>query len=144
MPEISDLPHINAALNGLSALTLCIGYYFIRQGERIKHRTCMIIALAISGLFLVTYVIYKANSGFARFGGEGLVRPIYFTILIVHVIGAIAIVPLVPITAYRALKGQFNRHRKIARWTFPIWLFVGISGVVVYIMAIQLYPYVPV
>ena len=144
MPEISDLPHINATLNGLSALVLSIGYYFIRRSERSKHRACMILALAISGAFLVTYVIYKANSGFAKFGGEGLIRPIYFTILIVHVLAAIAIVPLVPITVYRALKGQFDQHRKIARWTFPIWFFVGISGVVVYVMAIQLYPYVPI
>ena len=144
MPEISDLPHINATLNGLSALALCIGYYFIRRGERSKHRACMILALAISGAFLVTYLIYKANSGFAKFGGEGLIRPIYFTILIIHVLGAIAIVPLVPITVYRALKGQFDQHRKIARWTFPIWFFVGISGIVVYIMAVQLYPHVPI
>jgi putative membrane protein len=144
MPEISDLPHINATLNGLSALVLSIGYYFIRHSERSKHRACMILALAISGAFLITYIIYKINSGFAKFGGEGLIRPIYFTILIVHVLAAIAIVPLVPITVYRALKGQFDQHRKIAKWTFPIWFFVGISGVVVYVMAIQLYPYVPV
>ena len=144
MPEISDLPHINATLNGLSALVLCIGYYFIQRGERSKHRACMILALAISSAFLVTYLIYKANSGFAKFGGEGLIRPIYFTILIVHVLGAIAIVPLVPMTVYRALKGQFDQHRKIARWTFPIWFFVGISGVVVYVMAVQLYPYAPI
>ena len=144
MPEISDLPHINATLNGLSALVLCIGYYFIRRGERSKHRACMILALAISAAFLVTYLIYKANSGFAKFGGEGLIRPIYFTILIVHVLGAIAIVPLVPMTVYRALKDQFDQHRKIARWTFPVWFFVGISGVVVYVMAVQLYPYAPI
>ena len=144
MPEISDLPHINAALNGLSALILCAGYYSIRRGERMKHRGCMIAALVVSGVFLVTYLIYKANNGFAKFGGEGLIRPIYFSILLVHVACAIAIVPMVPITLYRALTGQFDRHRKIARWTFPIWFFVGISGVVVYIMAIHLYPHVQI
>ena len=144
MPEILDLPHINAALNGLSALILCVGYYFIRHGERTKHRACMIAALSVSAAFLVTYLIYKANSGFAKFGGEGFIRPIYFSILLVHVVCAIAIVPMVPITLYRALTGQFDRHRKIARWTFPIWFFVGISGVVVYIMAIHLYPHVQI
>ena len=144
MPEISDLPHINAALNGLSALILCVGYYFIRHGERTKHRACMIAALSVSAAFLVTYLIYKANSGFAKFGGEGFIRPIYFSILSVHVVCAIAIVPMVPITLYRALTGHFDRHRKIARWTFPIWFFVGISGVVVYIMAIHLYPHVQI
>lgn len=144
MLEITDLPHINATLNGLSALTLCVGYYYIRRGERLKHRACMIAALAISAAFLVTYLIYKANSGFAKFGGEGIIRPIYFSILIVHVIAAIAIVPLVPLTVFRALKGRFDQHRKIARWTFPVWVFVGVSGVVVYVMAIHLYPHVPI
>ena len=144
MLEITDLPHINATLNGLSALTLCVGYYYIRRGERLKHRACMIAALAISAAFLVTYLIYKANSGFAKFGGEGIIRPIYFSILIVHVIAAIAIVPLVPLTVFRALKGRFDQHRKIARWTFPIWVFVGVSGVVVYVMAIHLYSHVPI
>jgi len=144
MLEITDLPHINATLNGLSALTLFVGYYYIRRGERLKHRACMIAALAISAAFLVTYLIYKANSGFAKFGGEGIIRPIYFSILIVHVIAAIAIVPLVPLTVFRALKGRFDQHRKIARWTFPIWVFVGVSGVVVYVMAIQLFPHVPI
>jgi putative membrane protein len=98
----------------------------------------------VSAFFLVIYVIYKANSGFAKFGGEGLVRPIYFTILVAHIVGAIAIVPLVPATLYRALKGRFEDHRRLARWTWPIWMYVGISGVVVYIMAVHLYPHAAV
>jgi putative membrane protein len=91
----------------------------------------------------VTYLIYHFNSGLARFGGEGVIRPIYFSLLIAHVIGAIIITPLVPITLYRALTGQFARHRQLARWTWPLWMYVAISGVVVYVMTIHLYPYVP-
>ena len=101
----------------------------------------MITALVVSALFLVFYVIYKANSGFAKFGGEGWIRPVYFTILFVHVLGAIAITPLVPWTVYRALKGEFEGHRRLARWTWPLWIYVGVSGVVVYAMAVHLYPF---
>lgn len=139
--EVHDLPHVNAALNALSVVFLVAGYTFIRRGDWRRHRACMIAALAVSGAFLVTYVIYKANSGFAKFGGEGLVRPIYFTILIVHVMGAIALVPLVPVTVTRALRARFDRHRRIARITWPLWVYVGASGVVVYLMAVHLYPY---
>ena len=102
MFEIQDVTHINAALNALSVFFLVLGYWFIRAGEREKHKFCMLVAVTVSGLFLVGYVIYKLNSGFAKFGGEGIIRPIYFTLLAVHVIGAIAILPLVPLTLYRA------------------------------------------
>jgi putative membrane protein len=139
--DVSDLPHIIASLNGLSVVLLSLGYIFIRQGQWQRHRTCMISALCISGVFLVVYLYYKANSGFAKFGGTGWVRPVYFSILIAHIIGAIAIVPLVPLTVFRALKQQFDKHRKIARWTWPIWIYVGVSGVVVYIMTIHLFPH---
>lgn len=135
------LPHVNAALNALSVVFLVVGYTFIRRGDWRRHRACMLAALAVSGAFLVTYVIYKANSGFAKFGGEGLVRPIYFTILVVHVMGAIALVPLVPVTVTRALRARFDRHRRIARITWPLWVYVGVSGVVVYLMAVHLYPH---
>ncbi|MEX2450752.1 MAG: DUF420 domain-containing protein [Rhodospirillales bacterium] len=141
MPSINDLPHFIAALNGVSVIFLGFGYIFIRQGQWQKHRACMLGALAASAAFLVVYVIYKANSGFAKFGGSGWIRPVYFTILIVHVIGAIAILPLVPLTVYRALTQRFNLHRRIARWTWPLWMYVGISGVVVYVMAVHLFPY---
>lgn len=144
MVDVQDLTHVIAALNGATVICLGVGYAFIRRGDRRRHRAAMISALVVSALFLVVYVIYKANSGFARFGGEGAVRPVYFTLLVAHILGAIAIVPLVPMTLYRALKGRFADHRRLARWTWPIWMYVGVSGVVVYVMAVHLYPHVPV
>jgi len=144
MLDVQDLPHVIAALNGASVVCLGAGYRFIRMGDRRHHRWAMLSALVVSALFLVVYVIYKANSGFARFGGEGLMRPIYFTLLGAHILGAVAIVPLVPATLYRALKGRFAEHRRLARWTWPLWMYVGVSGVVVYVMAVHLYPHVPV
>ena len=143
MFEIQDIAHVNASLNALSVFFLLLGYKFIRAGNMEKHKLCMLTAVVISAFFLIGYVTYKLNSGFAKFGGEGIIRPMYFTLLIIHVIGAISIVPLVPLTLYRALTGNFDKHKRIARWTWPIWVFVGISGVVVYIMAIHLYPHVP-
>lgn len=141
--EIQDITHLNAALNALSVCFLLAGYYHIRKGAREKHKKCMLSAVAVSALFLVGYVIYKANSGFAKFGGEGLIRPIYFTLLAIHVAGAIAMLPMVPLTLYRALSGNFDKHKRLARWTWPIWVFVGVSGVVVYIMAVHIYPHAP-
>lgn len=141
MIQVADLPHVIAALNGASVIAIGTGFLFIRAGDRRRHRACMIAALVASAAFLVVYLTYKANSGFAKFGGEGAIRPVYFTILALHVVGAIAIVPMVPMTLWRALKGDFARHRKIARWTFPLWFYVGVSGVVVYVMAVHLYPY---
>ena len=139
--DIQDLSHAIAALNPLSAGFLAAGYAFIRRGDRRRHRLMMLSALAVSAFFLVVYVIYKLNSGFAKFGGEGLVRPLYFTILALHILGAIAIVPLVPLTVWRALSGAFEAHRRIARITWPVWMYVGVSGVVVYVMAIHLFPH---
>ena len=138
---VSDLPHVIASLNGLTVILLGLGYAFIRQGQWQRHRACMLSALGVSAAFLVVYLIYKANTGFAKFGGTGWVRPVYFSILIAHIIGAIAIVPLVPLTVFRALRQQFDKHRRIARWTWPIWMYVGISGVIVYLMAVHLFPY---
>jgi putative membrane protein len=103
----------------------------------------MLAAVGVSVAFLVTYLIYHFNSGLARFGGEGIVRPIYFTILLLHVVVAIVITPLVPVTLYRAVTGRFERHRRIARWTWPLWMYVAVSGVVVYVMTIHLYPHLP-
>ena len=139
--NVQDLTHVMAGLNGLSVLFLMAGYLFIRNGDRNKHRISMIAALSVSALFLVFYVVYKAHSGFAKFGGEGWIRPVYFTILAVHVLGAIAITPLVPWTVYLALKAEFERHRQLARWTWPLWMYVGVSGVVVYVMAVHLFPH---
>ncbi len=138
---VQDLSHAIAALNALTAGFLVAGYVFIRRGDRRRHRLMMLSALAVSAAFLVVYVIYKLNSGFAKFGGEGIVRPVYFTILALHIVGAIAIVPLVPITVWRAWREKFDAHRRLARITWPVWMYVGISGVVVYVMAVHMFPH---
>lgn len=136
----SILPHLNAALNATSFCLLIAGLFFILRGRVASHRACMLAALAVSGIFLVSYVVYHAQYGSMRFTGQGLVRPLYFSILITHVTLAAAIVPLVFITARRALRGDFARHRRIARWTYPLWLYVSATGVVVYFMLYRLYP----
>jgi len=138
---VSDLPHIIATLNGISVLFLTIAYVQIKQGYKENHKRAMIGALAASALFLVFYLYYKANSGFAKFGGEGLIRPFYFGLLITHVLGAIVITGMVPVTVWRAIKGDFERHRRIARYTWPLWMWVGLSGVAVYVMTVHLFPY---
>jgi uncharacterized membrane protein YozB (DUF420 family) len=137
--SISDLPALNATLNGLSAVCLVSGYTFIKRGERLIHQRCMIAALVLSSLFLVSYVVYHANAGSRPFPGQGIIRPIYFLILITHVVLAATVVPLALITATRGLRSQFDRHVRIARWTFPIWLYVSVTGVVIYLMLYQLY-----
>lgn len=136
----SVLPHLNAGLNGASFLLLLAGFYFISRRNMAAHRACMLGALAVSGLFLVSYVVYHYNYGSVRFAGQGFVRPVYFFILVTHVILAAAIVPLVVVTVRRALRGDFARHRRIARWTYPLWVYVSVTGVVVYLMLYQLYP----
>ena len=135
----SILPHLNAALNGASFLLLLAGFYQIRRGRVAAHRAFMVAALVVSCLFLVSYVAYHAQYGSVRFQGQGAVRPVYFFILITHVLLAAGIVPLVFVTARRALRGDFDRHRRIARWTYPLWLYVSITGVVVYLMLYHLY-----
>ena len=135
----SILPHLNAALNGASFLLLLAGFYQIRRGRVAAHRAFMVSALVVSGLFLVSYVVYHAQYGSVRFAGRGLVRPVYFLILVTHVVLAAAIVPLVFVTARRALRRDFERHRRIARWTYPLWLYVSVTGVVVYLMLYHLY-----
>lgn len=137
---ISYLPHVNACLNGTSALLLFTGYTFIRQRNVAAHRACQIAALCISVVFLASYVTYHFNHGATRFQGTGLVRPIYFTILTTHTILATVIVPLVILTFYRAFRNDFTRHRRIARVTLPLWLYVSITGVIVYLMLYQIYP----
>ncbi len=143
MLAVNDLPHVIALTNVATAVCLTVGYAMIRRGDIRRHRLAMLAALACSAAFLVVYVLYKANSGFAKFGGVGVIRPVYFTILTIHVLGAIAIVPLVPMLVARALRGRFEEHRQLARWTWPVWIFVAVSGVVVYVMAVHLFPYAP-
>src|ERR1044072_5734178 len=135
----SVLPHLNAALNATSFLLLVAAFYQIRRGNVQAHRRLMLAALARSGIFLISYVVYHAQYGSVRFTGQGVARAVYFLILITHVILAAAIVPLVIITLRRALAGDFARHRRIARWTYPLWLSVSVTGVVVYLMLSHLY-----
>ena len=134
------LPHLNACLNGTSAILLFSGWRFIKAHNVAAHRACQISALIVSLLFLASYLTYHYYHGTTRFPGTGLARPIYFTILTSHTILAIVIVPFVALTFYRALRGDFVRHRRIARITLPLWLYVSITGVIVYLMLYQIYP----
>ncbi len=136
----SVLPHLNAALNALSFVFLLAGFYFIRRRRVRAHISSMAAALAVSTLFLVSYVTYHYSYGSVKFTGTGLVRPFYFTVLITHIILAAAIVPLVAVTLRLALRGEYARHRRVARWTYPLWLYVSVTGVVVYLMLYRLYP----
>jgi len=131
---LSDLPGVNAALNTASALLLATGYLFIRKGRVALHRLCMLSALLTSTVFLTSYLIYHYNVGSVPFRGQGSIRAVYFTILISHTILATAIVPLVLITVTRAFKENFERHKRIARWTLPLWFYVSVTGVIVYWM----------
>ncbi len=141
MPEyVPLLPHLNAALNTTSALLLLAGFRFIRLGRIQSHRNCQVTAVISSTLFLISYLTYHYYHGASRFAGQGIVRPVYFTILITHTILAIVIVPLILVTLYRATRGDFIRHRRIARWTLPLWLYVSVTGVIVYLMLYQIYP----
>jgi putative membrane protein len=136
----SVLPHLNAALNTSTFVLLTSGYFFIRRKRVIAHRNCQIAALTVSVLFLISYLTYHYHHGATRFAGQGIARPIYFTILTTHTILAAVIVPFVIITVRRAKRGDFQRHKRIARVTLPMWLYVSITGVVVYLMLYHLYP----
>lgn len=141
MPDyISYLPHLNALLNSTSAILLIAGYFFIRSNFVRRHRNCQIAAVATSTIFLISYLTYHYYHGDTRFLGQGIVRPFYFAILITHVVLAIVIVPLVWITVYRAARADFDRHKRIARWTLPLWLYVSVTGVIVYLMLYHIYP----
>jgi uncharacterized membrane protein YozB (DUF420 family) len=137
--QISDLPAVNASLNALASVFLVIGYILIRNGRRDAHKRCMLMALTTSALFLTSYVIYHANAGSVPFPGVGAVRIVYFAVLIPHVILAATILPLALVTTARGLRGDFGRHVRIARWTLPLWLYVSVTGVIVYLMLYQLY-----
>jgi uncharacterized membrane protein YozB (DUF420 family) len=140
--SISFLPTLNAILNATSGILIVIGFRFIRRGRIAAHRACMIGAVTSSTLFLISYVVYHVGfkAGVTRFTGTGWVRPLYFAILVSHTILAVVIVPFVIVTLTRALRGQFLRHRAVARWTFPMWLYVSITGVVVYLMLYHIFP----
>jgi len=132
--QYAIFPQINATLNGASAVLLLIGRNFIKHGRMPAHRATMIAALVSSSLFLTSYLYYHWHVGSVRFQGQGWSRPVYFSILISHTILAVVIVPMVIITLSRALRGRFDRHRAIARWTFPLWMYVSVTGVIVYFM----------
>ena len=134
---VHDLPAVNATLNAISAVLLCIAFVFIRQRRIEAHRRTMLTAFATSSLFLVCYIVYHAQVGSVRFTRQGFVRPLYFTILITHVSLAAAVLPLAIVTLSRALKARFDRHSAIARWTLPIWLYVSVTGVLVYVLLYQ-------
>jgi len=138
MPAVSDLPLVNATLNATATAFLVAGWRFIRRGDRTAHRACMLAALACSALFLASYLVYHANVGSRPYTGTGLLRPVYFLVLITHVVLAAAIVPLVVVTVARAWRGRFAAHRTVARWTLPLWLYVSVTGVVVYVMLYRL------
>jgi len=138
MLEISDLPLLNATLNALAGILLVSAYIMIRKGNITKHRALMLAAFSTSVLFLVSYVIYHVNVGSRAFTGTGVIRVVYFTILITHVVLAIAVVPMAVVTLRRGLRRDDLRHKAIARWTFPIWLYVSVTGVVVYGMLYML------
>lgn len=138
--DISAIPHVNAVLNSLTVVLLWVARSQVKAGNTEAHKKTMIATLAVSALFLALYVTYHFSGGFAKFGGEGLVRWVYFPILIIHVIGAVIIVPLVPMAVMYALKGQRDKHKKIVQFTWPLWFFVAVSGVVVYAMAQHLFP----
>ena len=137
--NVSDLPALNASLNGVATVFLAAGYLFIRRRQVTAHRASMLAAVAASALFLISYVIYHANAGSRPFTGTGPVRAVYFLILITHIVLAAAIVPMVLMTLARALRKRFDRHAAIARRTLPLWLYVSVTGVVIYLMLYRLY-----
>jgi uncharacterized membrane protein YozB (DUF420 family) len=134
---VHDLPAVNASLNALSGVLLLIGFLLVRSGRIAAHRRVMLAAFATSSLFLICYIVYHAQVGSVRFTRQGFVRPLYFTILITHVTLAAAVVPLAIVTLSRGLKARYPVHRRIARWTLPIWMYVSVTGVLVYILLYQ-------
>ena len=136
----SVLPHLNASLNATSGILLLAGFFFIRRRKITAHMACMVAALCVSTLFLVSYLIYHYNYGSVKFTGQGPVRHLYLAILLTHTVLATVIVPLIVLTLRRAVRGEYRLHRRIARWTYPLWLYVSVTGVVVYWMLYHLYP----
>jgi uncharacterized membrane protein YozB (DUF420 family) len=136
--DSTSLPALNATLNATSGVLLVIGYAMIRRKRVAAHKACMLSALCISAIFLGCYLYYHYRVGHVEYLGQGWIRPVYFTILISHILLAFSVVPLALTTAYRGLRNQLDRHRRLARWTLPIWLYVSITGVVIYFMLYQL------
>ena len=137
--DVSSLPLFHAVLNGSTAFFLILGFLFVRKGNLKLHKTSMLSAFALSSIFLVSYVIYHYSKESTAFGGEGMIRYVYFFILITHIILATAVVPLALFAIFRGLTNQIDKHKKIVRWAFPIWLYVAITGVLVYLFMIPYY-----
>jgi uncharacterized membrane protein YozB (DUF420 family) len=135
--DLSIFPPLNASLNGASGVLLLVGHTFIQRGKVAAHRACMLAALTCSTIFLACYLYYHFHAGLIRFHGQGWIRPVYFTLLLSHTILAVIVVPMVLVTLARALRSDFVRHRAIARWTYPIWLYVSVTGVIVYFFVYQ-------
>jgi putative membrane protein len=137
--SIYSLAPLNAILNSIATMLLLAGFYFIKQRNIRAHRRCMISAVCVSAVFLTSYLIFHYEVGDVLFTGQGWIRPVYFAILIPHVILAVTILPLALTTLYFGLKSNFTKHRRIARWTWPLWIYVSVTGVIVYLMLYQLY-----
>jgi putative membrane protein len=140
MNVIRELPHVLAVINAATIVVLLRAYSLIRARDREGHRRTMLVAIGLGVAFLAVYLVYHAFAGLAKFGGYGAIRPIYFTLLAVHVAMAFVVAVLVPVTFYNALKQRFATHKRLARFALPLWLFVAASGLVVYVMAVHLYP----
>ncbi|MDH5187653.1 MAG: DUF420 domain-containing protein [Rhodospirillaceae bacterium] len=147
MIELGTIPHINAVINAITVVVLLAARYFAKAGNENAHKKAMMVAFSLSALFLGFYLTYHFNSQLAKFGGEGIIRSVYFTLLIIHVIGAALIVPLVPIAAVRGIKAHSGdalmreKHKKIVAITWPLWTFVAFSGTIVYLMSFHIWPY---
>jgi uncharacterized membrane protein YozB (DUF420 family) len=139
---VHDIPASNAFFNGLAGVFLAFGYYFVKRGKVIAHRNCMIAAVCSSALFLTGYLTYHIflRGGVTRFHNPAWFRPIYLTILITHLILAVAILPMIIVTMSRALKQRFDKHKRIARWTWPLWMYVSVTGVLIYLLLYQIFP----
>ena len=140
--DASILPPINATLNGIATILLTLGFFFIKSGSKQAHKTCMVSAFVTSVVFLVCYVAHKilVRGVHTPFGGEGAIRTVYYTMLVSHIILAIAIVPMVLLTMSRAFKERFEAHKAIARWTWPVWMYVSVTGVLVYLFLYVWFP----
>jgi putative membrane protein len=141
---IHDLPAVNATLNGLSAVFLMTGYVFIRRGNQTAHRNSMVAALITSAIFLTCYLIYHFNAGRTEFREPQSFRPYYLALLLTHTVLAVVIVPLIATTMSRAIRARYDLHKKIARWTWPLWMYVSVTGVIIYLILYKIYPQVKV
>lgn len=135
--SVADLPTLNAALNGIAAIWLLVGYYFIKRRRIAAHRRAMLAAFTTSTLFLISYVVYHAQAGSRPFPGQGPIRAVYLAILFSHIVLAATILPMALLTLARGLRRDDERHRRIARWTWPLWMYVSVTGVVIYLMLYQ-------